>query len=90
MVVRQGGARLGGVGFLYQGWLTAPVLDEGTQDPQEGVEVHDDEPDMDDALAGAGELGHEPLEGAFAFGIAKFAFDGDAVGFVLAVLLFFC
>ena len=53
------------------------------------VEVEHDDADVDNTHAGVRELGHDPCESAFAFGITKFAFDRDTVAFVLEPLKLF-
>jgi hypothetical protein len=64
------------------------LLDQGTQQPQQGIEVQHEETDGHYSSAGIRQLGHHSLQGAFAFGVAKFPFDGDAIRFVLALLFF--
>ena len=54
--------------------------------PQPLVEIEHDKSEVNDAFAGAGQFGHDPVQGAFAFGVAKFAFHGNAVDLVLSSL----
>jgi hypothetical protein len=66
--------------------ISAPDFEPTKNLSQPFVQVEYDQADVDDAYAGVGQLGHDPRQGAFAFGVAKLPFDGDAVQFILVVL----
>ena len=57
--------------------------------PQPFVQIEHDQADVDDAFAGVGQLGHDPVQRAFAFEIAKLAFYWNAVDLVLSSLFLF-
>ena len=63
-------------------------MDQGTQKPQQGIEVQCDEADGDHGSAGHRQFCHDSLQGSLAFGVAEFAFDGDSVLFILPLLAF--
>lgn len=74
-------------GFQEQHQGTAPSgLEPKKNGPQPLVQIEHDQADVDDAFTGVGEFGHDPLQCAFAFEIAKLAFHGNAVVLILPLL----
>ena len=64
-------------------------LDQSTQKPLPLGEIQGDHADADHGSAGDRQFGHHSLQAPLAFEVAEFAFDGDAVLFVLPLPLFF-
>ena len=52
--------------------------------PQPLVQIEHDQGDVDDAFARVRELGHDPVQRAFALEVAKLAFHRNAVDLVFA------
>ena len=81
-IVRVGHPKSAGPGlFEAKGGPPLPVQFEEPKKniPKPFVQVEHDQANVDDAEAGVGQLGHDARLGAFAFGIAKLPFDGNAV-----------
>lgn len=78
---------------VAQSPLPVPLTDQGTQKgmqkPQHGIKVQHDEADGDHGSAGHGQFCHDSLQRSLAFGIAKLAFDWDAVFFILPLAILF-
>ena len=58
------------------------TVKDDPKNPHPCVEVQYEQANADDGAASDCQLCHHPFERAFAFQVAEFAFDGDAVGFV--------